>query len=235
MPLAQLVLVTVQSIALNFATPVIAQAFGETEQALVQSCAAALCCPDISSIAVMASGSFVFLDRPWARKAVHGSGGRKSYWRHEEYKLSVTKSYQHWCGISYANLKLEHVVETAQTEDGNVTKSVTQLFGEQHWDADGRPDIRVTLPAPFGKVYLHVLAWWCFWNQDQFADWQEFRQTCLEHELDVDHGLQGHWRKQGTEWISRLNVHTLTLKTCFENRGQGEAVKAHYATRKRKR
>ena len=70
----------------------------------------------------MASGSVVFIEKPWARKVISGTGGRKSEFKREEYKLSVTRSYEHWCGKCYANLRLEHIIWKKPHEFGKVAK-----------------------------------------------------------------------------------------------------------------
>ena len=176
----------------------------------------------------MASGSAVILDRPWAKKVISGTGGRKSEFKREEYVLSVCRSYEHWCGNSYANLKLEHIVWTKPHERGKVAKAVTQLCGSQNVSSTGRCDIRLKLPPPYGRVYGHVLAWYLFWNDGQFDSFPEFRDFCWRQGWDVDHGPQGNWKILNGEWRQLLNVHQLTLKRDTVNRGQGESVRQHY-------
>ena len=54
---------------------------------------------------------------------------------------------------------------------------------------NARRDMRLTVPT-FGKVYLHVLAWWLFKGKPSWlfeGSWQAFRDS-KQH---VDHGPQG--------------------------------------------
>jgi hypothetical protein len=176
-----------------------------------------------------AASKMIVHETKWAKKTVHGSGGKKFVFKREAYMLSVTRSYAHWCGDLYANLKLEHAVWSKPHEKGKVSKRMSRLCGTANKSKDGRPDIRVTLPAPFGQVYLHILAWFFLHNDGQFKSWSAFRRKCLTQSWDIDHGERGTLRRVDGKLRRVLDVHSLVLTDSSPNRGQGESIRQLYS------
>ena len=73
---------------------------------------------------------------------------------------------------------------------------------------NSRKDLRFTAPGHFGKVYLHILAWWLFKGKPSNMfnrDWHRFRASG-QH---VDHGWQG-------------KPHIIDLRKLTLSNGQGK-------------
>ena len=168
-------------------------------------------------------------EKPWAWKVKHGTGGRKKQWKREYWILSVKRAYLHWTGCCWANVLLQHVIETKETEAGKVAIERRPLKGVQHWSSGGRADIELSIPG-HGATYLHILCWYHFYGGGQFKDWKDFRYKCWKNSMDVDHGDEGVWRiNSAGDWDCYTNVHKLTLKTDSINRSQGEPVRQKYS------
>ena len=104
-----------------------------------------------------------------------------------------------------------------------------RLEGTQHWDQYGKANVELCVPG-LGRTYLHILCWYCFYNDGQYRSWKAFRSHCGQKKLDVDHGDQGCWRvgEKGV-WKSCLNVHMLTLESQHGNRRQGGPLRQKYS------
>ena len=92
-----------------------------------------------------------------------------------------------------------------------------EVFPSPNVSDAGRVDLRISLPF-FGRVYLHVVAWWLLRGRPQrkFATWAAFRQG----RMHVDHGDQG--------MPHNLDYRTLSLKAGSgpgSNPSQGAALR----------
>lgn len=178
----------------------------------------------------MVSGSKIAYEKPWTWKSVHGTAGRKKRLKREVWLLSVKRSYIQYTNVCWANVSLEHIVETKKHERAKLVRDVTPLYGWERWNQWGRPDIRIKIPGFGKKTYLHMLMYYHFHAEDDFKSFAEFRRHCTLKGWDVDHGDEGYWRL-GSDgvWRTYTNVHILGLLTDSRNRGQAESVRHKYS------
>jgi hypothetical protein len=174
----------------------------------------------------MVRGSRVVHELPWAVKGLKGS--RKKHWKREFWQLEVLNEFVHWRGLCWANASFKHVTETQPLEGGKVEKQEKYISGTQHFDADGRADIKLQVPG-HGQVYLHILLWYYYHNRQKYSSWKVYRLQCKMHKLHVDHGPQGCFQRHGDGWRSYTDVHRLKLREQRVNSGQGNALQLQYS------
>ena len=89
--------------------------------------------------------------------------------------------------LCWSNVRVIRVKSSRQAGEEVETRQEILPF-QDGATVGGRLDLKLTVPF-FGRVYLHVLAWWLIHGKPKrrFSSWKAFRDSCFV----VDHGDEG--------------------------------------------